>query len=90
VTHPNDLPPFYEEEPSKIDNEHNVKCKVIVGGVVFESTNSRGYLEEGWWRSVLGENANSYYIMTIGVIEEYRKQGIAQMLLDAVEKAASL
>ena len=33
---------------------------------------------------------NSYYIMTLGVIEEFRKKGIGKMLIEAIINQTSI
>lgn len=64
--------------------------KVIVGFAVFSKKGSDGYLQESWWSGWLSPLKNSYYIMTLGVIEEFRKKGIGKMLIEAILNQASI
>ena len=59
-----------------------------MGAIVFEFTDSRGYLGSAWWSENVFANRNTIYISTLGVIEEFRKKKVAQKLLDVVLSTA--
>ena len=55
---------------------------VIVGAVIFEYSYDSEDLEVGWWSQVFTPEANSLYIMTLGVVDELRSTGLAKRLLE--------
>lgn len=42
---------------------------VIVGAVIFEYSYDSEDLEVGWWSQTFAPEANSLYIMTLGVVD---------------------
>lgn len=60
--------------------------KIMVGVMVFDLTISDGYLKGTWFEEVFLSAANSIYINTIGVMEEFRKHGLAQKMINWVIK----
>lgn len=62
---------------------------VIVGAVVYEYTPAQSIFQKDSWREVLYNDSQALYVMTLGVIDEFRGKGIASTLLDKILQEAS-
>ena len=76
---------FSAQKPVLADSK-SVRCRVMIGAVLFNIRDSEGYLAYPWWKTLFVDDMDSFYISTLGVINEFRNRGIAQQLLERVMK----
>jgi ribosomal protein S18 acetylase RimI-like enzyme len=64
------------------EGERHSTVAIIVGVMIFEVSSSKGYLvQPSWWHEFLFGDHSAYYINTLGVLAEFRKNGIASKML---------
>lgn len=71
--------------------KHGKKKRVIIGAIIYEFTAVDGsVLAKESWMEFIASNLCALYIMTLGVIDEFRGKGVATMLLNKVMEEANV